>query len=92
MVRKSRKKDHPPATPYQRLLADARTSEEVRRKVMAIHATLDPVRVVAIDPPATQQELVEIADRPAVTTRQSQPPRNEPHSFAYSQRRLLTIS
>ena len=40
---KVKKTYHPPATPYQRLLADTRTSEEVRRRVTAIHATLDPV-------------------------------------------------
>ena len=61
---KVRKKYHPPATPYQRLLADARTSEEVRRHVTAIYATLDPVQLLqAIR--AAQQDLVEIADRPA---------------------------
>jgi hypothetical protein len=60
---KVRKKYHPPATPYQRLLADARTSEEVRRQVSAIHATLDPVELLR-SIRATQQELVEIADRP----------------------------
>ena len=57
------KKYHPPATPYQRLMADIRTSEEVRRQVTAIHATLDPVRLLQTIR-AGQQELVEIADRP----------------------------
>jgi mono/diheme cytochrome c family protein len=56
-------KYHPPATPYQRLMADIRTSEEVRRQVTAIHATLDPVRLLQTIR-AGQQELVEIADRP----------------------------
>ena len=60
---KVKKKYHPPATPYQRLLADTRTSEEVRRQVTAIHATLDPVQLLR-SIRATQQELVEIADRP----------------------------
>lgn len=60
---KVKKKYHPPATPYQRLLADARTSEEVRRQVTAIHATLDPVELLRLIR-AVQQELVEIADRP----------------------------
>ena len=41
---------HPPATPYQRLLADPRTSEDVRRRVTAMHATLDPVRVASGSP------------------------------------------
>ena len=62
---KVKKKYHPPATPYQRLLADARTSEEVRRQVTAIHATLDPVRLLQSIRVA-QQELVEIADRPTL--------------------------
>ena len=57
------KKYHPPATPYQRLIADARTSEEVRRQVTATHATLDPVQLLQTIR-AGQQELVEIADRP----------------------------
>src|SRR6478752_5650580 len=66
-----RKKYHPPATPYQRLLADARTNEEVRRRVMAIHATLDPVQLLQTIR-ACQQELVEIADRP--TSGEAMPP------------------
>jgi hypothetical protein len=60
---KVKKKYHPPATPYQRLLADTRTSEEVRRQVTAIHATLDPVQLLQ-SIRAAQRELVEIADRP----------------------------
>jgi hypothetical protein len=35
------KRYHPPATPCQRLLADARTNEEVRRRVRELRATLD---------------------------------------------------
>jgi len=58
------KRYHAPATPYQRLLADARTSEEVRRRVGALHATLDPVRLLS-EIRLAQQQLVEIADRPA---------------------------
>ena len=65
------KKYHPPATPYQRLLADARTNEEVRRRVMAIHATLDPVQLLQTIR-ACQQELVDIADRP--TSGEAMPP------------------
>src|ERR1700680_1905515 len=60
---KVKKKYHSPATPYQRLLADTRTSEETRQRVIAIHATLDPVRLLQAIRMA-QQELVEIADRP----------------------------
>jgi len=63
---KVRKRYHAPATPYQRLLADPRTSEETRCRVNAIHATLDPVRLLQIIR-ASQQELVEIADRPPTT-------------------------
>jgi hypothetical protein len=37
---------HSPATPYQRLLADARTNEGVRRRATATYATLDPVRLL----------------------------------------------
>ena len=60
---KVKKRYHLPATPHQRLLADPRTAEEVRRRVEAIHADLDPVRLLqAIR--ATQQRLVDIADRP----------------------------
>jgi hypothetical protein len=39
-----KKRYHAPATPYQRLLADPRTPEEVRRRVDAVYASLDPVR------------------------------------------------
>ena len=68
---KVRKKYHPPATPYQRLLTDTRTSEDVRRQVTAIHATLDPVQLLQ-SIRAAQQELVEIADRPV--TAEATPP------------------
>jgi len=58
------KRYHAPATPYQRLMADARTSEEVRRRMSALHVTLDPVRLLS-EIRLAQQQLVEIADRPA---------------------------
>jgi hypothetical protein len=68
---KVKKKYHPPATPYQRLLADTRISEDVRCRVTAIHATLDPVELLrAIR--AVQRELAEIADRPV--TDEATPP------------------
>ncbi len=57
------KRYHAPATPYQRLVADPRTSDEVRRRVNALHATLDPVRLLS-EIRLAQQQLVEIADRP----------------------------
>lgn len=60
---KVRKRYHAPATPHQRLVADARTSEAVRSRVNAMYATLDPVGLLATIR-AVQQELVEIADRP----------------------------
>jgi hypothetical protein len=61
---KVKKTYHSPATPYQRLLADTRTNEEVRRRVMATYATLDPVQLLQTIR-AAQQELVAIADCPA---------------------------
>jgi hypothetical protein len=60
-----RKRYHPPATPCQRLLADPRTNEEVRRRVHELRATLDPVRLLQ-QIRAAQQQLVDIADRPAL--------------------------
>jgi hypothetical protein len=62
-----RKRYHPPATPCQRLLADPRTPEEVRIRVRALHATLDPVRLLS-DMRTAQQQLVDIADRSFVPT------------------------
>ena len=56
---------HPPATPYQRLLADARSNEDVRRRATATYATLDPVRLLKTIR-EVQQELVALADRPVV--------------------------
>jgi hypothetical protein len=58
------KRYHPPATPYQRLLADPRTSETVRARLTALQATLDPVRLLR-EIRLAQKQLVEIADRPA---------------------------
>ena len=55
----------PPATPCQRLLADTRTSEDVRRQVTATYTTLDPVRLLQTIR-EIQQELVAIADRPVI--------------------------
>jgi hypothetical protein len=58
-----RKRYHRPATPCQRLLADPRTPQEVRDRVAALHARLDPVRLLS-DMRTVQQQLVDIADRP----------------------------
>ena len=60
-----RKRYHPPATPCQRLMADPRTSEEVRHRVQELRATLDPVRLLQ-EIRAVQQQLVDIADKPAL--------------------------
>jgi len=56
-----RKRYHPAATPCQRLLADPRTPEVVRRRVEALSATLDPVRLLS-EMRAAQQNLVDVAD------------------------------
>jgi hypothetical protein len=53
-----KKRYHQPATPYQRLLADPRTPEED-----AMHATLDPVRLLR-EIRVAQQRILEIADKP----------------------------
>jgi hypothetical protein len=58
-----RKRYHKPATPYQRLLDDPRTSEEARRRVTALYATLDPVQLLN-DIRASQQHLVDLANHP----------------------------
>ena len=58
-----RKKYHSPATPHQRLLDDPRTPPEVARRVGAVYATIDPVRLLQ-DIRAQQQRLVDIADIP----------------------------
>ncbi len=63
---KVKKTYHPPATPYQRLLADTRTSDEVRRRVTATFVTLDPVRLLQTIR-IVQQELVDIANHPTTT-------------------------
>jgi hypothetical protein len=57
------KKYHPPATPYQRLIADARISDVVRRQVTGIYTTLDPVQLLHTIR-GLQQELVSLADCP----------------------------
>jgi hypothetical protein len=62
-----RKRYHRPATPCQRLLADPRTSQEVRDRVTALYAAVDPVRLLS-DKRAAQQQLVDISDRSFVST------------------------
>lgn len=60
---KIRKCYHPPATPYQRLVADARVSDAVKRQVKMPHDSLDPARLLSAIR-AGQRRLVEIADAP----------------------------
>jgi hypothetical protein len=44
---KVRKSHYPPATPYQRLLADGRTTAGIQRQVQTQYETLDPVRLLS---------------------------------------------
>lgn len=57
------KRYHRPATPYQRLLDDARTPEDTRLRLKAMYLTLDPVRLLR-DIRLAQERLVDIADKP----------------------------
>lgn len=56
-----RKRYHAPATPCDRLLADPRTSEEVRARIDTLRADLDPVRLLA-EIRSGQQTLVAISE------------------------------
>src|SRR5262245_27618094 len=67
-----RKRYHPPETPCQRLMADPRTSEEVRHRAQELRSMLDPVRLLK-EIRALQQQLVDIA-----IGRPSGKPRNPP--------------
>jgi len=57
------KRYHSPATPCERLMTDARTSDQVRRRLETLRATLDPVRLLQ-QIRGAQQELVGLADTP----------------------------
>ena len=59
-----RKRYHKPATPYARLIADVRTTDNLRRSLAAILATLDPV-ALRRNIRTLQGELVSLANRPA---------------------------
>src|SRR5277367_3208261 len=59
------KRYHPPAAPCERLMAEARTSEEVRHRLEAQRETLDPVRLLR-QIRAAQQQLVGLADGPVI--------------------------
>ena len=65
------KRYHAPATPFQRLLADPRTSEETRRNLREAFADLDPVRLLR-DIRTAQEKLVRLADG-AVVMNPSEP-------------------
>jgi hypothetical protein len=58
---KVRKYYHPPATPYQRLLADPRVTDEIHHRAEALYATLDPVRLLQ-EIRSNQRRLAELAD------------------------------
>ena len=64
---KVRKRYHAPATPYQRLLAEPRMTEEAKRRLEAVFATLDPVKLLS-EIRKAQTHLVEIADRMVTET------------------------
>ena len=57
-----RKRYHPPATPFQRLLADPRTSQDVGDAITAQFTTLDPILLLR-DMRRAQQRLVDLADK-----------------------------
>ena len=61
------KRYHPPATPCQRMLADARTPQETRARLQALCATLDPIRLLR-DIREAQERLVALAHAPQVDT------------------------
>ena len=52
-----------PKTPNERLIADVRTNDELRRKLEIMHAGLDSVALLR-DIRALQAELVTLADQP----------------------------
>ena len=70
-----RKRYHAPATPCQRVLADRRTPEEVRRRLRCLQAALDPLRLLS-EMRTAQQHLVDIADSSCVTFEVSAPSRS----------------
>ena len=59
---KVRKRYHLPATPYQRLLADPRVTDEIRRGAGDVYATLDPVLLLQ-EIRSSQRRLAELADK-----------------------------
>jgi len=63
MAQRSARKIILRATPYQRLIADVRISDVVRRQVTAIYKALDPVQLLHTIR-ELQQKLVSLADCP----------------------------
>jgi hypothetical protein len=59
---KVRKHYHPPATPYQRLLADPRVTDGIRHRAEGVYATLDPVCLLR-ELQSDQRRLAELADQ-----------------------------
>lgn len=57
---KIKKRYHAPATPCQRLMADARTSNEVKSRLAALQVSLDPVDLLA-RLRTCQQRLLDLA-------------------------------
>lgn len=55
------KRYHAPATPFQRLMDDTRTSEQTRKRLRDFTTDLDPVRLLR-NIRAAQQKLVNLAD------------------------------
>jgi hypothetical protein len=55
------KRYHAPATPFQRLMEDPRTSDQTRQQLRDVAAGLDPVRLLR-DIRTAQQKLVVLAD------------------------------
>jgi hypothetical protein len=72
------KRYHAPATPFQRLIDDPRTSEQARKHLRDIAAGLDPVRLLR-DIRTAQHKLVDLADiiASAPPTETSPPPLDE---------------
>jgi hypothetical protein len=59
---KVRKRYHRPATPYQRLLADPRVTDEIRHRAGEVYATLDPVLLLQ-EIRSSQRRLADLADK-----------------------------
>jgi hypothetical protein len=78
------KRYHAPATPCQRLLDDPRTDNDTRERLRAMHAGLDPVRLLR-DIRAAQERLVALADT-TVSTRPAQDARPDLDAFVSSLR------